>query len=95
MKRDMRKSEFSFECLGPDSFGGRDVNFNCLPDGHQHQCPLRKFLHNDILYGDNSGEWKCTSPKGEREVGDLGGPGDFSKCDYFGEYRDCKFFISE
>ena len=151
------------EFLGPDSFGGRDENFNCLPDGWSFcpyrkrekvntilgiviacncasvnydkskddpkelfgncdserdskyfdcpvykltlegkfkseskkdlgDCPFREYMHNDLLYGDNAGSYKCKSPIGECEPGEFGGTGDFGDCKCCSNYSSCRFF---
>lgn len=78
--------------LGPDSFGGQDIPFGCLPDYHFTKCPQRVtgLQSESIGYSDSNSYCKLTDGPDADHKGfgcDL--------CSFIGDnYQVCPTFVS-
>ncbi len=75
--------DYGFE--GAGEFGGREENFNCLPDNYYTKCPNR-------LQGKKKRDFICLltaqKAKGSRVI-------KYDGCDFCGHsYEECPTFVS-
>jgi hypothetical protein len=79
--------------MGPDSFGGQDIPYGCLPDYHFTKCPHRVtgLQSESIGYSDPNSYCKLT----DRPDADHKGFG-CDLCSFIGDsYKDCPNFVAE